>query len=129
MISVLAHSPDRRASAGSRYGIDGAGGEQDVAGGRGLRAKVHVGAGAQRLRLPHRPLQRHPLSVGVGNGVGLPVAHLDHLVEDLAFRVGEGPAAHPPVVGGEVAGRDREALPGNDEDQQAAIGKVAGACG
>ena len=38
---------------------------------------------------------------------------------------GARPAAHPPVVGGQVAGRDREALPGNDEDQQAAIGQVA----
>ena len=109
-----------------RYGIDGAGGEEDVPGGRGLRAVVRVGAGAQRLRLPHRPLHHHALGVGVGNGVGLPVAHQDHLVEDLPLRVGEGPAAHPPIVGGQVAGRDREALPGNDEDQQAAIGQVAG---
>ena len=70
-----------------------------------------------------------PLRVGVGNGVGLPVAHQDHLVEDLPLRVGEGPAAHPPVVGGQVAGRDREALPGDDEDQQAAVGQVAGAVG
>ena len=111
---------------GGRHGIDGAGGEQDVPGGGGLRAVVRVGVGAQRLRLPHRPLHHHALRVGVGNGVGLPVAHQDHLVEDLALRVGEGPAAHPPVVGGQVAGRDREALPGDDEDQQAALGQVAG---
>ena len=112
-----------------RDGIDGAGGEQYVPAGRGLRAVVRVGMGAQRLRLPHRPLQRHALGVGVGNGVGLAVAHQDHLVEDLALRVGERPAAHPPVVGGQVAGRDRQALAGNDEDQQAALGQVAGRVG
>ena len=42
---------------------------------------------------------------------------------------GARPAAHPPVVGGEVAGRDREALAGDDEDQQAALGQVAGRLG
>ena len=113
----------------SRGRVDGAGGEQDVAawGRRGgvLRVGVGVALGAQRLRLPHRPLQHHALGCGVRNGVGLAVAHEHHLVEDLSFRVGEGPASHPPVVGGEIPGRDREALPWHDEDQQAALGQVA----
>ena len=38
---------------------------------------------------------------------------------------GARPAPHPPVVGGQVAGRDREALPGDDEGQQPALGQVA----
>ena len=67
--------------------------------------------------------------MGVGHRVGLPVAHQHHLVEDLALRVGEGPAAHPPVVGGQVAGRDCEALAGDYEDQQPVVGQVAGRVG
>ena len=129
VISVLAHSPDRRASAAAAAGstvrvVNRTSPLGDVAGGV-LRVGVGVALGAQWLRLSHRPLQHHALGCGVGNGVGLAVAHQDHLVEDLPFGVGEGPAAHPPVVGGEISGRDREALPGHDEAQQAALGQVA----
>ena len=129
VISVLAQSPDRRASAaaaaGSTVRVVNRTSPLRRRGGGVLRVGVGVALGAQRLRLPHRPLQHHALGCGVGNGVGLAVAHEHHLVEDLPFRVGEGPALHPPVVGGEVPGRDREALPWHDEDQQAALGQVA----
>ena len=121
MISVLAHSPDRRASAaaatGSTVRVANSGGRAEL--------PVGVALGAQRLRLSHGPLQHHALGVSVGNGVGLPVPEHRHLVEDLPLRVREAPALHPPVVGGQVAGRDRQSLSRHDEDQQAALGQVA----
>ena len=129
MISVLVHNPDLRASWAAATGVHRPGGEEDVPGGRRGGAVLRVGVGAQRLRLPNHPLQRHPLRVGVRNRVGLPVGQERHLVEDLPLRVGEGPTPHTTVVRGQVAGRDREALPGDGEDQQAAVGQVAGSVG
>ena len=64
---------------------------------------------------------------GVVARVRLPVAHERHLVEHLPFRVGECPAPHPAVVGGQESGRHREPVLGNDEDQQPAVRQVAGA--
>ncbi len=49
----------------------------------------------------------------------------DDLVEGLALRVGEGPAAQPRVVRGEVVGGDRQPPPRNDEHEQPVLGQVA----
>ena len=109
--------------------VDGAGAEEDVARGRGGGHADRVAVVGELLRLSIGPLADLPLSLLVGARLRLPEAGQHDLVEGLALRVREGPAAEPPVVGGEVAGGDGEPLPGDDEDQDAVLGEEAGAVG
>ena len=110
-----------------RQRVHGAGGEEDVAGGNHRRVVDGIGTVRELLRLSKGPCPHLFLGVGVGAGLALAPPHQDHLVEDLPLRAGEGPAPDVPVVGGEIAGGDGEALLRDDEQQQPAVGQVAGA--
>ena len=100
--------------------------KEDVSSGHRGSGELCVALEPQRLRLSAGPLRDPCLCVGIRRWVTFPVSHQDHLVEDLPLQLGEGPAAYPPVVGREVAGRDGQSLPGDDEYQQTLLRQVSG---